>query len=261
MYLYFENPPFVMIILAHFVRSGRSIHLRGSVSRSMQRRTPFLKAVLTIAGKDLRSEIRSRQLISAMALFALLTTMVFYFTLDTRPDVRTAALPAILWAIVVFAGTLGLNRSLAQEHDRGNIEGLLLAPIDRSTLFYGKLIGTWIFSIIVSALVTVALSILFNIGLFMPAWWGIILLGTLGFAAIGTLLGSIAVYARGRETTLPIIILPIALPIVMAAVNASNAILANMPLSDWAIWPALLFSADAIYLALPLLLFEYVVEE
>src|SRR5215468_6712118 len=136
-------------------------------SRSMRRRTPFLKAVLIIAGKDLRSELRSRQLISAMGLFALLTTMVFYFTLDPRPDVRTAALPAILWAIVVFAGTLGLNRSLAQEHDRGNLEGLLLAPIDRSALFYGKLIGTWIFSVVVAALVTVALSILFNVELFI----------------------------------------------------------------------------------------------
>src|SRR5689334_20156364 len=112
----------------------------------MKRTTPFLRAVLTIAGKDLRAELRSRQLLSAIALFALLATMVFYFTLEPRPDVRIAALPAILWVITVFAGTLGLNRSLAQEHDRGNLDGLLLAPLDRSALYYGKLIGTWLFS-------------------------------------------------------------------------------------------------------------------
>src|SRR6266540_10470 len=106
----------------------------------MNNTTPFLRAVLIIAGKDLRAELRSRQLISAIALFALLATMVFYFTLESRPDVRTAALPAVLWVIIVFAGTLGLNRSLAQEHDRGSLDALLLAPIDRAALFYGKLI-------------------------------------------------------------------------------------------------------------------------
>ncbi len=167
----------------------------------------------------------------------------------------------MLWATVVFAGTLGLNRSLAQEHDRGSFDGLLLAPIDRAALFYGKLIGTWLFSLVVAIIVSIALSILFNVGLFIPAWWGLVLLGTVGFATVGTLLGSMAVHARGRETTFPILILPVALPIVMAAVNASNAILANLPPSDWATWPALLISCDVIFLGLATVLFEFVVEE
>src|SRR3954468_20695654 len=123
----------------------------------MKQGTPFLRAVLAIAGKDLRAELRSRQLISAIMLFALLATMVFYYTLESRPDVRIAALPAILWVIIVFAGTLGLNRSLAQEHDRGNLDGLLLAPIDRAALFYGKLISTWLFSLLVALLVSFAI--------------------------------------------------------------------------------------------------------
>lgn len=227
----------------------------------MQLTTPFFKAVMAIAGKDLRAELRSRQLISAIALFSLLGTMTFYFTLDTRPDVRLAALPAVLWVIVVFAATLGLSRSLAQEHDQGNLDGLLLAPIDRSTLFYGKVIGTWVFSLMVAALVTVVLAFLFNVGLFMPGWWLIIVLGTVGIAAVGTFLGSVAVQGRGRETTLPILVLPVALPIIMAAVNASTAILANAPFADWATWPAILTTADLVFLALPLILFEIVVEE
>ncbi len=226
-----------------------------------RRSTPFVKAVLIIAGKDLRTELRSRQLIAAMALFALLATMVFYFTLESRPDVRLSALPAVLWVIIVFAGTLGLNRSLAQEYDRGSLDGLLLAPIDRAAMFYGKLIGTWLFTLVVAAIVTLALSVLFNANLFVPAWWGIIVLGTVGFAAVGTLLGAMAVHARGRETTFPILILPVALPIVMAAVNASNAILADLPFSDWGIWPALLASCDVIFLVLALALFDYIVEE
>src|SRR5260221_13810146 len=115
-------------------------------------KTPFLRAVLAIAGKDLRAELRSRQLLAAMGLFALLATMTFYYTLESRPDVRAAALPAVLWATIVFAGTLGLNRSLAQEHDRGTLDALLLAPIDRAALFYGKLISTWIVSLAAAAL-------------------------------------------------------------------------------------------------------------
>ncbi len=227
----------------------------------MRPNTSFFKAVFAIAWKDLRAELRNRQLISAMALFAILATMVFYYTLEGRPDVRLSAVPAVLWVIIVFAGTLGLNRSLAQEMDRGSLDALLLAPIDRSAMFFGKLISTWLFSMVVAAIVTVALSILFNVGLFMPSWWGIIFLGTTGFSAVGTLLGSMAVHARGRETTFPILILPVALPIIMAAVNASTAILSDLPLSDWAVWPALLASTDVIFLALALILFEYVVEE
>ncbi|MEP7289850.1 MAG: heme exporter protein CcmB [Chloroflexota bacterium] len=227
----------------------------------MKRTTPFLRAVLTIAGKDLRAELRSRQLISAIGLFALLATMVFYYTLESRPDVRVAALPAVLWVIIVFAGTLGLNRSLAQEFDRGSLDGLLLAPIDRSALFFGKLISTWLFSVAVAGLVSLAVSILFNVGLNLPAWTLVIVLGTLGFSAVGTFLGSMAIYARGRETTLPILILPVALPIIAAAVSASNAILADLPFADWSIWLMVLASVDAIFLVLALLLFDFVVEE
>ena len=224
-------------------------------------KTPFLRAVLAIAGKDLRAELRSRQLLAAMGLFALLATMTFYFTLQARPDVRAAALPAVLWVTVVFAGTLGLNRSLAQEHDRGTLDALLLAPIDRAALFYGKLISTWIFSLAVAALVSLVVSILFNTALDVPAWSLVVVLGTLGFAAVGTFLGSMAVHARGRETTLPILILPIALPIVMAATSASDAILAGQRFSDWFTWLLVLASVDLIFLGLALVLFEFVVEE
>ena len=188
---------------------------------SRHRGTPFLRAVRAIVVKDLRAELRSRQLITSIVLFALLATMVFYYTLEGRPDARIAALPAVLWVIIVFSGTLGLNRSLGQEHDRGNLDGLLLAPIDRAALYYGKLVSTWLFSLLVAALVTGTLGFLFNIGPDLTSWVLVILFGTLGFAAVGTFLGSMAVHARGRETTLPILILPVALPIIMAAVNAS----------------------------------------
>ncbi len=222
---------------------------------------PFLSAVLAIAQKDVRAELRSRQLIAAVALFALLATMIFFYTLEGQRTVQTAALPAVVWVIVVFAGTLGLNRSMAQEHDKGSLDALLLAPINRAALFYGKLISTWLFSLVVAALVSFALSILFDVAINIPAWTLIVLLGTLGFSTVGTFLGSMAVHARGRETTFPILILPVVIPIVLAAVNASNAILSDLSFSDWAQWVVILASMDLIFLALPFVLFDYVVEE
>lgn len=216
---------------------------------------------MAIAAKDLRAELRNRQLLGAMGLFALLTTMVFYYALEGRRDAQIVAMPAVLWVTVVFAGTQGLGRNLAQEHDRGTLDGLLLAPVERAALFYGKLVVGWLFTLVVATVVTVAMNFLFNTNLFRPGWWLIIFLGTLGFAAIGTLLGSMAVYARGRETTLPIIILPVALPIIIGAVNACAAILEDLPFSDWASWPLMLLSADLVYLVLAFVLFGFIVEE
>lgn len=221
----------------------------------------FFQAMVRIAAKDLRAEMRSRSLISAMALFGVLTVMIFYYTLEGRPDLRAEALPAVLWVTVIFAGTQGLGRSLSQEHDRGTLDALLLAPISRSALFFGKLIVAWLFTLTVGVIVSGAMLILFNANLSNLGWWLMLVIGTLGFATMGTLLGSMAVHARARETTLPIIILPIALPIVIGAVNACGAILEGKAFSEWSTWAGLLASLDVIFLALSFLLFDYVVEE
>lgn len=225
------------------------------------RRTPFFRAVIAIAAKDLRTEFRSRLLISAMGLFAVLTVMVFYYTLESRPEARRGALPAALWVTVTFAGTLGIGRSLAAEYDRGTLDGLSLAPVPRSALYFGKLAVAWLFTLSVALVVTLALSIVFNTNLLRAGWLLIAFLGTLGFAAIGTLLGSMAVYARSRETTLPILVLPVALPIIIASVNAAHGVLDDQPLSEWIAYPLLLASVSAVFLTLAYLLFDYVLEE
>lgn len=221
----------------------------------------MINAILTIALKDIRAEFRSRRLVSAIGLFAFLAVLIFYFTLDGRRDVLLGALPSVLWVIVVFAGTLGLNRSLSAERDSGSLDALLLAPIPRAALFYGKFIGTWLFTLIVTLIVSAALSVLFNIWLFSPALLLIVLLGTVGFAAVGTLTGSMAIYADGRETTFPILIVPIALPIVISAVRATADILNDLPFQDWSANLMPLIAVDLIFLGLAAVLFGFVVEE
>lgn len=221
----------------------------------------MFKAVFTIVWKDLRAELRSRRLISAVGLFALIAVLVFYFTLEGRRDILLGALPSILWVIIVFAGILGLSRSLSAEHERGTLDALLLAPIPRAALFYGKFIGNWLFTLLVAVIVSAALSLLFNLWLFTPSLWLVILLGTVGFAAVGTLTGSIAIYADGRETTLPILVLPIALPVIISSVRATTDILNGLPFEDWSVWLPALVSVDLIFLGLAFILFDFIVEE
>lgn len=224
-------------------------------------RTPFGKAVLALAIKDLREELRARELINAMLLYAVLAVLIFSFALELDAEARETSIAGVFWVTVVFAGMLGLNRSLAAEKDRGNLDALLLAPVDRSALFFGKMLSNLLFMLVVAALLMLLITVLFNVSLFAPWLTIVILLGTVGFAAVGTLLANMTVHTRARETLLPILLLPVALPVILSAVRASTAILSGAPQEDWIAWPQLLLVADLVLLALAYILFDFVVEE
>lgn len=223
--------------------------------------TSFLKAVASIARKDLRIELRSRELISTMGLFALLSILIFSFALELDRSARQEAISGVLWVTVVFASILGLNRSLAMERDQGNLDAMLLAPIDRVAIFFGKLAGNLAFALVVGLLLLPIMSILYNQSLVRPWLLAVLGLGTLGFATVGTLLAMMTVQTRARESLLPIVMMPIALPVLLAAVRATTAILTDIPLEDWIAWPQILVVVDVIYLAACYLLFEYIIEE
>lgn len=224
-------------------------------------KTALWRAVLAVTAKDLRAEIRGRELINAMLLFAAIAVLIFSFALELDRQARETSITGVFWVTVVFAGMLGLNRSLAAEKDRGNLDALLLAPVDRSALFFGKMLSNLIWMLIVSLLLMLLITILFNISLFLPWLGAVVLLGTVGFAAVGTLLSSMAVHTRARETMLPILLLPVSLPIILSAVRASTAILTGAPQEDWIAWPQMLLVADVVILALAYILFDFVVEE
>jgi heme exporter protein B len=154
-----------------------------------------------------------------------------------------------------------LNRSMAMERDQGNFDALLLAPVDRSAIFFGKLVGNFIFTIAVGLLLLPLMTVLFSFTMLRPWMLAVLLLGTLGFSTIGTLLATMTVQTRARESLLPIVMLPMALPIVLAAVKTSTGILNDTPQVDWIIWPQVLIAIDIIFLTLCYLLFGYVIEE
>ncbi|MBZ0289689.1 MAG: heme exporter protein CcmB [Anaerolineae bacterium] len=224
-------------------------------------KTPFIQAVFSIVRKDLRMELRSRELVSSMGLFALLSILIFSFALELDRIARQEAISGVLWVTVVFASILGLNRSLAMERDQGNFDAMLLAPIDRTAIFIGKFIGNLVFALTVGLLLLPLMTVLYNINLIQGWILLTLLLGTLGFTTIGTLLATMTVQTRARESLLPIVMLPIALPVLLAAVRASTNALNNNPTADWIAWVQILFVVDIVYMVVCFLLFEYVIEE
>jgi heme exporter protein B len=221
----------------------------------------FLRAVGAIAWKDLAAELRSRELLSAMLVFALLVILIFNFALELDVKTRATITSGVLWVTFAFAGTLGLNRSMAVEKDRGCLDGLLLAPVDRSAIYFGKVISNLAFMLIVEAVVLPVYSILYNTNLFDPGLIGVILLGSIGYVAVGTLLSSMAVQTRTRDVMLPILLFPVIVPVLVAAVKASSGFLQGLPMDEILPWLNLLVVYDVIFIAIAFMVFDYVVEE
>jgi heme exporter protein B len=221
----------------------------------------FMRAMSAIIWKDLAGELRSREMLSAMLVFALLVILIFNFSLELDAQARASVTAGVLWVTFAFAGTLGLNRSMATEKDRGCLDGLLLAPVDRSAIYFGKAIGNLVFMLVVEAIVLPVYSILYNTNLFKPGLLLVILLGSIGYVAVGTLLSSMAVQTRTRDVLLPILLFPLVIPVLIAAVKASTGFLQGTQVADLTPWINLLVVYDVIFVAVAFMVFDFIVEE
>ncbi|GAB4315411.1 MAG: heme exporter protein CcmB [Phototrophicales bacterium] len=220
--------------------------------------TPFIQVVFSILRKDLRTELRSRELVSSMALFTFLSILVFSFALELDREAKQEAVSGVLWVTLVFASILGLNRSLASEREDGNMDAMLIAPVSRIAIYMGKMLGNFIFTVLVGVVLLPVMTVLFNFSMVQPAMVLILILGILGLSSIGTLLATMTVQTRSRETLLPIAMLPVVLPIILTVVRATNAILNNQDMTQTILTIGLV---DAMYIALGSFLFEYVTED
>ncbi len=221
----------------------------------------YLKTVSAIVWKDLVAELRSRELLSAMLVFALLVILIFNFAIELQPNLRSTITPGVLWVTFAFAGTLGLNRSMAVEKDRGCLDGLLLAPVDRSAIYFGKVISNLAFMLIVVLVVLPVYSVLYNINIFNPGLLVVILLGSTGYVTVGTLLASMAVQTRTRDVLLPVLLFPVIVPVLLAAVKASSGFLQKLPMNEIWPWLNILIVYDVIFTAVAYMVFDFVVEE
>jgi len=221
----------------------------------------FLGKVIAIIHKDVITELRTKEMFSSMLVFSLMAVFIFSIALDLSATDPLDTTPGLLWVTIAFAGTLGLNRSLAQEQENHCIDGLLLAPMDRSAIFFGKAMGNILFMSVVELVVVPVFAVLFNVPLLRGSVWLVIVLGTVGYGAVGTLFSTMAVNTRAREVMLPILLLPVSVPVFISAVNATGGFLAGDPVSDVANWLQLLVAFDAIIIAISFMTFDFVVEE
>lgn len=221
----------------------------------------YLKAIAAVVWKDAAVELRSRELIGATLIFALLVILIFNFALELQVRFRETVISGVLWSTLAFAGTLALNRSMAMERERNCLDGLLLTPVDRTAIYFGKACANLVFMLIVSAIVLPILSALYNVRLLQPGVFGTMLLGTIGYSAVGTLLSAMAVQTRTRDILLPILLFPVVLPILIAAVKASNGFLQGLEMAEIAPWINLMLVYDVIFIAVAMMVFEFVVQE
>ena len=232
-----------------------------TVQKTYNPASSYFKAIGAIVWKDLAAELRSRELLSAMLVFAMLVILIFNFAIELQPNLRTTITPGVLWVTFAFAGTLGLNRSMAVEKDRGCLDGLLLAPVDRSVIFFGKALSNLAFMLIVAIVILPVYSALYNINVFHPGFLLVVLLGSTGYVSVGTLLSSMAVQTRTRDVLLPVLLFPVIVPVLLAAVKASGGFLQSIAMNEIWPWLNILIVYDVVFTAVAFMVFDYIVEE
>jgi heme exporter protein B len=220
----------------------------------------LVETIATLVWKDLLSESRTKDVVSAGLAFALLVQVIFNFAFDLRAANAEEIAPGVLWISFTFAGVLGIGRSFAVDRDRGTIDGLLLAPIDRGAIYLARTIANAIQMAIVELATLPVFVALFNVRLAWLEAVVVLALGTVGIAGVGTLIAAIAANTRAREVMLPLLLFPLEVPVVIASVEATARAIG--PTTAEALpWLQLLVGFDVILVATSFLVFEYVIEE
>lgn len=230
------------------------------------------KQIGALLKKDMIAELRTKEMLTSMFLFALLTMVIFNYAVGStvKHGVVTLDLTGIAgglaWTIFVFMSLLGLNRSFVHEKDEGCLDGLLLAPVDRSLIYIAKMLGNLIFLLVVEAITLPVFTIFFVKVNYLPRLWLVLLsllLGTLGVSSVGTLLATISINTKARDLMLPILFLPLIVPVVIASVQVTGAALAGAPeaLKSAPTWLGMLVFYDMVFMLAAYGLYDYVIGE
>jgi heme exporter protein B len=224
-----------------------------------------------ILWKDVLAERRTKAAFNAMGFFAALVLLIFAFAIG--PDIPVSGpagqnllqyiAPGLLWVAILLTGVLALGRSFQMELENGALEGLRLYPGDRRFIGIGKILANVLLLAAMEALVLPIGGVLYNLDLWskLPALAGVLFLATLGFAAVGTFYAGLTVNLRAREVMLPLLLFPVMVPVVLAAVKATGLILNGDPMTELFSWVRLLVVFDAVFVTVCILAFGYVIEE
>jgi heme exporter protein B len=224
--------------------------------------TAFATAAWAVLRKDLLVERRAKEGANALAFFAILLLFLFYFALGPDRERIRAALPGLFWLTFLLAGLLGLGRAFVVEREHDCLDGLVLAPCDKGAIYLGKVAATSALMLAMECAFIAATGIFYNIDLWAaaPRLLLIALGGTIGFAAVGTLFAAMTAQLRAREVLLPVLLLPLVVPVLLASVKLTEAALAGEPWGQTAAWWRLLLGFDVVFVVAGLLTFEFVLE-
>ena len=218
---------------------------------------------LAIAGKDARAELRGRHATVSTLFFAAVVLLLFGFALGPDAERLAAAAPGLLWLAVVFAGILAVNRLHLLETDDGALEQLALYPVSRRAIYAGKALGGFAVMLLLGVVVLGAVGVLFAVDV-LAAWPALlvtVVLGALGVAAVGTFYAGITVRLHAREVMLPLLMLPVLAPLLLAAVKATAAALGGDPFGELGAWLQLLVAFDVLMLVAGLATYGYLLED
>jgi heme exporter protein B len=224
----------------------------------------FLRAAWLVVRKDVLIEARSREIVYTTVFFAVSCVLVFAFGFVNEGRPVTDAAPGILWIAIAFSGTLALGRAFERERQHETLRALMIAPVDRPALYVGKLAGVLLLLAIVEVIVVPLVALLFHAPLFArPVLLvGLLAGGTTGFAAVGTLFAAMLVRARSRDVLLPILLYPITIPVIIAGVRGTAALLqpeVDVPMAR--AWLSMLVLFDVVFITLSLWTFEPLMTE
>ncbi|HEX9967696.1 MAG TPA: heme exporter protein CcmB [Solirubrobacterales bacterium] len=225
--------------------------------------TPTSLAFRAILGKDLRTELRTLQSLPAMALFAVTTFVIFRFGLD-RTALSGSLASGVLWATLLFAAILGVNRLFVAEREEGGFDAIRLAPVDRTALFAAKAAALLVYLLVLEAIVVPVFAIFFlDSAAALPSLALVLVLADLGLAATGTLISSMAVHSRARDLLTPLVLLPLVVPLMIAATGASEPLLemGGPSYERFGTWLAVLGLYDLIFLLVGYAVFDFLLED
>ena len=222
----------------------------------------FARRTWIVLWKDVVVEARSKETLNALVFFALLLIFVFQFALGPDRERLAGVLPGLLWLGFLLSGLLALGRTFLVERENDCWEGLLLAPGDKSAIYLGKLGGNLLLMFVVEAVLLALFVVFFDVALgeVLPSLALVIVLGTVGLAAMGTLFSAMTASVRARELLFPVLLLPVEVPVLLGTVRATEATLAGHGLGEVSHWLGLLAAADVIYIVVGVLTFDFVLE-
>jgi heme exporter protein B len=219
-------------------------------------------AAAVILRKEIRAEMRTRELLQTTITFVIIVVVLFSFAFEpTAAEARRYG-PGLLWIALLFAGSLMLNPSFAKEQANDTIYALRMSPISPFSIYLGKMLANLLFLVITEAILLPVFALLYNVSLWpvLGRLIVVLLLGTFGIAVTGTVFSAVATQARMREVLLPLLLLPVLVPLLIAAVEATAQLLGDAPALDRT-WVAVLVAFDVIFFATAWMLSDYLLEE